>query len=266
VSDAVFFNGFPSPAREDDDKMRRYVAWYHELDAWTEYWDIYHPDTHGRFYFGDRDTEQGLLTRFLPRERRPAPFVAWTRMATSPSPEAASAFAHEVRVPEVADAVMEIEDLQARLFANHFGDAANPQVQADYLESIFYFATDTLPPAAEREARIANDDPRKATAGRHTLDGDLMWFCWGMQIEAAYVIAGVNEGNARRSLFMAGVATGCGTNFAWRGHRRTRAEYRPDAATAALLQERGRLWTEDFPAAAQEVHALYRIREYGHED
>ena len=37
---------------------RRYMAWFHELDAWTEYWDIYHPETHGRFYFGDGARER----------------------------------------------------------------------------------------------------------------------------------------------------------------------------------------------------------------
>jgi hypothetical protein len=67
-------------------------------------------------------------------------------------------------------------------------------------------------------------------------------------------------------LFLAGVATGCAANFAWRGHRRTRAEYRPDAATAGLLRERGMQWACNMQDAAREVHALYRIREWGHED
>jgi hypothetical protein len=43
----------------------RHVGFFHELDAWTEYWDIYHPETRGRFYFGD-GSEPGLLTRLLP--------------------------------------------------------------------------------------------------------------------------------------------------------------------------------------------------------
>src|SRR5262249_31486171 len=108
--------------------------------------------------------------------------------------------------------------------------------------------------------------PRKPTAGRHILDGDLMWFAWALQLEAAHAIAGIDEGHARRVLLLAGVATGCAANFAWRGHRRTRAEYRPDEATASLLHDRGMRWASDFQASAQEVHALYRIREWGHED
>jgi hypothetical protein len=240
---------------------RRYVAWFHELDAWTEYWDVYHPETHGRFYFGDGGTEPGLLTRFLPRDQRPPPFVAWTRMALGTGD--AATFAETVRVPEVAGAVLEVDTLLARLFARHFGDAADADVRRDYLEAIFRFATDTLPPASERDARITEDDPRKRTAGRHTLDGDLMWFCWSLHTEAACVLSGTN---ARRALMLAGVAMGCPVNFAWRAHRRTRAAYRADDATAALLRAHGLRWAEDAQAARAEIHALFRIRELGTED
>src|SRR6266480_1862152 len=72
----------PSPEHSEDDQ--RYVAWFHELDAWTEYWDIYHPETRGHFYFGDGESELGLLTRFLPRDYRPPAFVAWTRLSLYP--------------------------------------------------------------------------------------------------------------------------------------------------------------------------------------
>jgi hypothetical protein len=255
--------GVANPSRNEQHAEQRYVAWFHELDAWTEYWDIYHPETRGRFYFGNGDAETGLLTRFLPRERRPPAFIAWTRMALSY--DDGTVFVGEVRVPEVAAAVLEVDALVARLFSKYFGDAADRQVQADYLEAIFRFAIDSLPAAVERDARISDDDPRKRTAGRHTLDGDLMWFAWALQTEAAYAIVGVDEGHARRALLLAGVATGCAANFAWRGHRRTRAEYRADAATASLLRHRGMQWASDFRTSADEIHALYRIREWGSE-
>src|SRR5262249_29912964 len=237
---------------------RRYAAWFHELDAWTEYWDIYHPETHGRFYFGDGVSEAGLLSRFLPRERRPPAFVAWTRMALLSGDRAA--FEREVRVPEVASAITDVDDLVGRIFSRHFGDAADPRVQADYLEAIFTFGIDGLPPAAERDARIPEDDPRKSTAGRDTVEGDIMWFARALQLEAARIVAGIDPDHARRALLMAGVATGCPANFAWRGHRRTRSEYRADAATAALLRQRGLAWASDFDGAVREVHALFRIR------
>jgi hypothetical protein len=255
--------GEVNPSRQLSDEQR-YVAWFHELDAWTEYWDVYHPETRGRFYFGDGETERGLLTRFLPREQRPPAFAAWTRMALLTGD--AAAFAAEVRVPDVASAVIEVDALVARLFEKYFGDAADPRVQADYLEAVFRFATDTLPPATERDARISDDDPRKPTAGRHTLDGDIMWFAWALQLEAAHAITGVDKDHARRALQLAGVATGCPANFAWLGHRRTRDEYQPGSATKSLLRERGMRWASDFEATSREVHALFRIREWGSDE
>jgi hypothetical protein len=257
-------NATPHPATRT--RVQRYVAWFHELDAWTEYWDVYHPETRGRFYFGDGKTEPGLLTRFLPRDYRPPAFVAWRRMALypdSPAIDRVAAFAEVVRTPQVAEAVMEVDDLVARLFEKHFGDAADRDVCQDYLEGILLFGTDALPPATERAARIADDDPRKRTAGRHTLDGDIMWFAWAVQLEAAHLISGSDDRQALRSLLLSGVAIGCPANFAWRGHRRTRSEYRRSEATARLLHERGMRWAADFDAAAEEVHALFRIREWG---
>jgi hypothetical protein len=248
---------------------QRYVAWFHELDAWTEYWDIYHPETRGRYNFGDGKQERGLLTRYLPRDGRPPTYTAWRHMAlwgdTAEGGSAAACFASEVRVPEVSAAVTEVDDLLARLFAKHFGDAADPAIQADYLQGIFRFAINSLPPALERDARIASEDPRKSTAGYHTLAGDIMWFSWALQLEAAHTIAGGDAGQARRALMLAGVAAGCPADFAWHGHRRTRPEYRPDEATATLLHERGLRWASDFEAAAQEIHVLFRIREWGSE-
>jgi hypothetical protein len=244
---------------------RRYCAWFHELDAWTEYWDIYHPETRGRFYFGDELGEPGLLRRFLPREEYPPAFIEWTRLALSIG-TSTDDFEAQVRVPEVASAVMEVDALVGGLFDKHFGDAAETCVRTDYIEGIFRLATDALPPATGRDALIPATDPRKPTAGRHTIEGDIMWFAWALQLEAAFAIAGTDKNHSRRALLLAGVATGCAANFSWRGHRRTRAEYRPDADTADLLRDRGIRWSSDFAAAAQEVHALYRIREWGHDE
>ena len=150
-------------------------------------------------------------------------------------------FLREVRRPDVADAVMEVDALVETLFDKYFGDAADPAVQSDYLEATFRFALDTLPPATERDARIPVEDPRKRTAGRHRLEGDLMWFIWALQVEAANAIAGVDRGYARRTLLLAGVAVGCPVDFVWRGHRRTRPEYGPNSERSACCANGARL-------------------------
>ena len=95
------------------------------------------------------------------------------------------------------------------------------------------------------------------------LIADRTWFCWSLHTEAACIVNGVD---ARLALMLAGVAMGCPVNFVWRGHRRSRAAYRADDATAALLRARGLHWAEDAGAARAEIHALYRIREWGVED
>jgi hypothetical protein len=255
----------PRSSYEDAAKLKRFVAWFHELDAWTEYWDIYHPESCGHYYFGDGKQEAGLLTRFLPRDRRPPPFVAWAKMALSSEAASADEFVREVRAPEVASAVMEVDELLSRLFAKHFGNAGEKSIVADYLDAIHLFATNSLPPAVERDARISPDDPRKSTAGHHTLQGDIMWFAWALHTEAAQAIVGRNEDHARRALLLAGVATGCPADFAVHGHRYTRKEYLSREDLAAYLHERGMKWADDFGAAAEEVHGLYRIREWGDE-
>ena len=247
----------------DFDSYKRYVGWFHELDAWTEYWDIYHPESKGKYYFGDEKTEQGLLTLFLPRLHRPSIFDAWVNMALY---EKKSEFINQALAPKVASAIIEVDLLLNRLFIKYFGDASDPKVQVDYLNAIFLFAINSLPPAKERDALIPESDPRKSTAGRHTLEGDIMWFAWALQIEAANAIAKVDEQHARRNLLLSGIAIGCPANFAWKGHRRTRSEYDATLKTKKLLMKQGIKWANDFEASRKEIHTLYRIREWGCED
>lgn len=239
----------------------RYMAYFHELDAWTEYWDIYHPETAGHYYFGDDKLEPGLLTKFLPRNHVPPVFTAWTRMALGIGSQ--QTFEKEALVPDVLSAIIEIDKLLSVIFANHFGNPEDRLVQQDYLTAIFRFATDTLPPAFERDSKISIDDPRKATAGRHTLAGDIMWFAWALQIEASKMIIGVDQEHARRTLMLAGIAIGCPAHFAWTGHRRTKSEYLCNKQTEDLLYERGLTFSTDFEAAAKEISTLFRIREWG---
>jgi hypothetical protein len=241
---------------------QRYAAWFHELDAWTEYWDIYHPETKGRFYFGNGADEDGLLIKFLPQRQRPPAFSAWTEWALAIG--SAESFSQQIRVPDVSAAVMEVDALVGRLFEKYFGDASDSIVQDDYLEAIFRCGIDSLPSATERAARIPDGDWRKSTAGRHIIENDLMWFGWALHLEAAQLLPGRDKDRIRRALQLAGVATGCAANFAWRGNRRTRPEYRPDEQTAALLRARGMAWVSDFDGCAAEIHALFRIREWGH--
>jgi hypothetical protein len=238
----------------------RHVSWFHELDAWTEYWDVYHPESEGRYYFGNSENEAGLLSRFLPRVSIPPPFQYWKKMALGQASE--SVFLETISVPDVAAAICEVDELLDRLFSKHFGDAADAEISRDYIEAMFRFALDTLPAATERDSRIPADDPRKATAGRHTLDGDIMWFAWALHTEAAEFLRG-NAGQHRRQLMLGAIAAACPVNFIWRGHRRSRPEYQADEATLVYLKQMAGVWRRDFQAARTEVHCLFKLREWG---
>lgn len=246
------------------DATARYASYLHELDAWTEYWDIYHPETDGRFYFGNGKDQEGLLARFLPRDRKPAAFLAWTRLALAIG--SSQEFLEQIQLPDTASAVMEVDALVSDIFHQHFGQPSSDDVRLDYLECMIRCGTDTLPPATSRDIRIPPDDWRKSTAGRNMIDSDLMWFAWALQLEAVHALAHQDDQHSRRALQLAGVIAGCSANFAWRGHRRTRPEYHKDDATLELLRRRGMQWAEDSELGLQEVHALYRIREWGHDD
>jgi hypothetical protein len=255
--------GSKPAARLLADAGNRYAAWFHELDAWTCYWDIYHPETAGRFYFGNSSTEQGLLRRFLPREGRPVVFNAWVRLALRL--DTRQKFVEEARAPEVAAAVLEVDRLMSRLFRVHFGDATDPEVRSDYINALLCFGCNTLPPAIERAARVAHEDVRKPRAGRYALDTDLMWFAWALHLEAVHAVIGADEEHPRRALQMAGIAVGCSADFVWSGRRKSRAEYTRDFQTAYLLRNMGAKWAEEFREGCKEVHALFRIREWGHD-
>ena len=101
---------------------RIYVAiavlaeFFWELDSWTEYWDIYRPETHGRYYFGDGE-HPGYLSAFLPtpkRLRNPV-FDSWKTMALCSDGDADAAllerFESEARRPHVVEAVLAVDEL-----------------------------------------------------------------------------------------------------------------------------------------------------------
>jgi hypothetical protein len=257
----------------DDCPRRRggdYAAFFRELDAWTEYWDIYHPETCGRYYFGNGQIP-GYLSAFLPtptRFRNPV-FDAWKRLALcsgdEPDPELLARFQSEACQPHVTDAALAVDELVRRLVKEHFSDSAG-RIDADaYLDAMERFGKDTLPASPERLDRIPDDDPRKGSALHHTIEGHVMWFAWAVHLECVELAAPPDsDAAALRRLLMAGAMLGCSFDFAYRGRCRTRREY-----TAANNESWERIWRRarecalDFSRGGQEARELFKIREYG---
>lgn len=180
---------------------------------------------------------------WLPLAATPQLRSAWSRVPSGEDER--GLFAAAVLRAEVVDAMLALEMQIDRGFRERFGDARRDSVQRDYLAAIFHHAADDLPHRHNRA------DPR--------------WFAWALHIEACFALIGIDAQHPRRTLMLAGVATGCPVDFAWHGNRPTRTEYRRDATTVALLHRRGLRWATDFEAGQHEVHALFGIQEYGEE-
>jgi hypothetical protein len=252
-------------------RQSRYADYFFDLDAWSEYWDIYRPETRGRYHFGD-GSRDGYLSAFLPTPRRPrAPvFEAWKAHAlTSGEPtrafEARRRFEREVSArSEVADAVVAVDRLVQGLANQHFRVDGVLEIEA-YLDAIERFACDTLPERPERYQRIPDDDPRKPYSLRHRMAGDIMWFAWAVHLEAVQIVAPATPDEEQmRALLMAGVAFGCSMDYAFSGRCRTRREYEAGGYKAwRAIWKKGRELTSDFDRAAAEVRSLFFIRAYG---
>jgi hypothetical protein len=247
-----------------------YVRFFRDLDSWTEYWDIYHPETHGRFYFGDGQ-QSGLLGTFLPspiRPRNPV-FDAWKQLSLNFEPNMASElhehFEREVCQPQVAEAVLAVDELVLGLVHKYFTDAKGSFDGLAYLDAMERFGKDILPPSPERYERVPDHDARKRSSLHHTIEGDIMWFGWAVHLECTGLVAAPGaEAQALRCAMMAGIALGCSFDFAFRGRRRTRKEYlTADAEATARIWTRAQECMHDFASAAREVRELFRIREYG---
>lgn len=273
------------PAAEPDERLlrawiadgcprragRAYADFLFELDAWSEYWDLYHPETKGRFHFGD-GTEPGYLGAFLPTPGGPRSptFDAWKRMALTPPHEAwapalRGTFEERAREPSVAAAAMAVDELVRGLVREHFAGPGGELDGEAYLDAMERFAHDTLPACPERTAALAPDDSRVPFSDSHRMAGDIMWFGWAIHLECAQLVAPPSDQErAERALCMAGIALGSSMDFAFSGRCRTRAEYESaDTAAWRRIWERARECAADFDRAAAEVRQLFFIRAYG---
>jgi hypothetical protein len=258
--------------RDDCPKLpgSRYARFFWELDAWTEYWDISHPETHGRYYFGEGDSP-GYLAAFLPSPKRlrDPVFDAWKSLAIysadGPGRTLLARFQAEARRPDVVEAVLAVDELVLELVKQHFATPGGGVDTLAYLDAMERFGKDTLPECPERFERLSATDPRKSSSLHHTIERHVMWFGWAVHLEGAELVAPVDpDAQALRRLLLAGAALGAAFDFAFRGRCRTRREYVfADETAWASIWSRARQCALDFSDGANGMRALFRIREYG---
>ena len=252
-------------------RAEKYAKYAWELDAWTEYWDIYHPETKGCYYFGSTE-HAGFLNQFLPSPSggRSPVFDAWKSLALCSAdephvPALQERFQSLLRQTEVSEAVSAVDELVRRLLRSHFADERGELDPYAYLDAMERFGKDTLPECQERFDRIADDDPRKSTSLHHTIEADVMWFAWALHLECAQLVAPPDAAaGAERNVLMAGIALGCSFDYAVRRGYRTRKEYRSDQPGSwARIWSRSLECASDFAKGVGEVRDLFRIRTFG---
>jgi hypothetical protein len=237
------------------------ATFFTELDAHTEYWDVYDAVPDGRYYA-------------LVRVAAPA-LAAWRSLVGSTSPKdrdrAELALKDSLDDDTVADAVVTLDRLMISLAAKHFPGAERGVDPEAYLNVVEAFARDVLPPDEDRLKRVTDlgdpEDQRLQHALRHRMDGSTLWFTWAAVVDAAEMVDeghGTDERREIHALMLAGCAAGSAFDYVFRsspGNPRgvTRPVYRADEPTLVDLREAARAWAADMGQARDNARDLARI-------
>jgi hypothetical protein len=235
--------------------LEKYAAFFRDLDSYTEYWDLYRPETNGRYM-------DAAIATFG------APLQSWTAYALKENSAQAPALLAKLKaalaVAENAQALRTIDELLLMLLQRHFPGPAEGQIEAGaYVNAVEGFARDVLPPDPDRLARTPSDDSRYAYAGRHRMDGAVMWFNWAGVLDCVDLLDGDAAFTPHRTVQIAAAAFGSAMDYAFRGQvgfrGKTRPEYKPDEPTVVLLRSQVKSWIADGTLARGQARELFRI-------
>jgi hypothetical protein len=238
-----------SPKRSGND----YAAFFRSIDARTEYSTDPATDV--------MPSAQIVMNRILPAWRN------YAKLASTPSGALAKqAVQAALAVPANRAAVLAVDKLLCDCLEASFGALPNTDSLAA-LDAYEQFGRDRLP---LDQARAASAGPRHPAGEplHHRMDSTSMWFNWAGQLDLSVMLLGAAD--ARHSLrvtMAAGLSVGCPMDFLFRdpasrsaGDKHqpgTRPEYKADDATADLVRTKGRLFLNDYNAAAAELQQLY---------
>jgi hypothetical protein len=240
-------------------RSSKYAAYFTELDAWTEYWDIYKPETQGRFYNGD-GTTPGMLSTIFPLIEK---WREYAQFESEPEgPDVLVELQARMADPVVASEFREMEELLDRLVRSHFAIDGTLDVEA-FLDAFESFGRDTLPLDHDRDARVPDGDFRKEHAKYHRMDGAGLWFVWAGFLDCASLLENSAAHAKSRLLMMAAITIGCPMDFVFRERSRSRPGYRKDERTVKLLRRRALRFANSWDAAASEARDLFRIHDAG---
>src|SRR4051794_38513549 len=117
-----------------DDEVKKYVEFFTDLDSYTEYWDIYRPELHGKYMNYVQTVFGGTVQAWFDyaiKEKTPAAAAALAKLKES------------VAAPQVSEALLALDLLQLSLLKQHLPSANGNEVDFEsYLNAIDAFARD----------------------------------------------------------------------------------------------------------------------------
>jgi hypothetical protein len=242
----------------------RYAAYFRDLDAVTEYFDVYgRPPADNLMpfvfkYYGGDD---------VPGRRKA--LNIWRSYAVIPDDDPAKAIEkqaleQELAQPDVASAVKTVDAALLGNARTHWSVAGS--VDRDVMFDAFLrFGADRLPEDNDRLTRIQNlndpTDPRLNTALLHRMDGQIMWMNWMGHVECAVTLFGIQDpDHGLRTAWLSALCLGYSADCVFRSRGQTRPEYyQPDGEDR--MWRKSVLIANDFDKARAEAYALARLRE-----
>jgi hypothetical protein len=244
-------------------KGERYSAYFRDLDAVTEYFDVYgHPQNEflmpkvGK-YFG-RDSEPG---------RRKALNI-WRAYAIIPDDDPTKAqerqaLEQELAHADVASAIRDVDAVLLGLVRKHWS-SQNGVDREMMLDALLRFGADRLPDDIDRLNRVKAQNPeddRLPNAQNHRMDSLIMWMNWMGHVECAVLLDSPQHADhGLRTQLMAALGLGYSADCVFRNRGQTHQEYY-GADGESRMWRKSLLLTNDFDKARAEAHVLAQLRE-----
>lgn len=233
-----------------------YADFFRDLDAHTEYWREYMPDSNGRWMksavnvMGTMDL-WGEYAQFSYLEDGDDYFEDLVEYVSNNS--------------QLKDDIRVVDELLVGLARKHFSIDGVFDGFA-FIDAFEHFGLGSLPQDPNRdEIHIVGNHP-EGEAIEHRMDSTSMWFFWAMQVELSFLIAtDTDEDHEIRTHYIAALCTGAPMDFVFRNdsareeqNRKTKPSYTATEGTRKRIRSKSKRIRNDWSKAIKELHTLFQ--------
>lgn len=240
-------------------KGQKYFDFFIDLDAHTEYYDVYNVSLDGKY--------MNAIVQYMKYIGKD-----WMVYATleneQEGKDALNRLKQELLNNTTKDNLILTNGLMKTLIEKHFADNTGKVDIESYFDAVERFALDIYPEDIDRFNRITDpNDSRKVHSKYHRMDGEQLWFIWAGQNEwSSFIDNNTSEFGDTRNLQLAGAVFGVCLDYTFRDDRSPKAKkvpaaknYKKDERTLSLLRKRAVGWYNDFNSAIKEIHEIIQI-------